>query len=79
MTCRRRLLLRMLAAPALLGVCLSAAAVDYQVHGYAAQGFVYSDDNNVFGKSSDGSWCCSFVGSLPHCPTKRGAPASDRA
>jgi hypothetical protein len=55
MTCRR-LLLRMLAAPALLGVCLSAAAVDYQVHGYAAQGFVYSDDNNVFGESSDGSW-----------------------
>jgi hypothetical protein len=39
-----------LAAPA------SAAALDYQVHGYAAQGFVYSDDNNLFGKSSEGSW-----------------------
>jgi hypothetical protein len=40
----------------MLGACTSAAALDYQVHGYAAQGFVYSDDNNFFGKSSDGSW-----------------------
>jgi len=46
----------LLAATAMLGTCLPAAAIDYQVHGYAAQGFVYSDDNNVFGKSSDGSW-----------------------
>jgi hypothetical protein len=45
-----------LAAAAMLGTCLPAVALDYQVHGYAAQGFVYSDDNNVFGKSSDGSW-----------------------
>ena len=51
----RRLTLWMLATPAMLGACLSAAAVDYQVHGYAAQGFVYSTDNNFFGKSSDGS------------------------
>ncbi len=40
----------------MLGVCASAAALDYQVHGYAAQGFVYTDDNNFFGKSSDGSF-----------------------
>jgi hypothetical protein len=33
----------------------SAPAVEYQVHGYAAQGFVYSDDNNFFGESSSGS------------------------
>jgi hypothetical protein len=45
----RRLLLCALLAPA------TAAALDYQVHGYAAQGFVYSDDNNIFGESSEGS------------------------
>jgi hypothetical protein len=52
----RPLLLSVLAAPALLGAWMPAVAVDYQVHGYAAQGFVYSDDNNVFGESSDGSF-----------------------
>lgn len=52
----RRLLLPMLAAPAMLGAWLPALAVDFQVHGYAAQGFVYSDDNNFFGESSDGSF-----------------------
>jgi hypothetical protein len=36
-------------------VCPAAQAVEYQVHGYAAQGYVYSDDNNIFGESSDGS------------------------
>jgi hypothetical protein len=36
-------------------VCASASAADYQVHGYAAQGFVYTTDNNFFGPSSDGS------------------------
>jgi hypothetical protein len=41
---------------AMLGASMSATAVDYQVHGYAAQGFVYTDDNNFFGKSSDGSF-----------------------
>jgi hypothetical protein len=46
----------MLAAPAMLGAGTCAVALDYQVHGYAAQGFVYSDDNNFFGKSSDGSF-----------------------
>lgn len=37
-------------------VCAPAGAVDYQVHGYAAQGFVYTDENNFFGESSDGSF-----------------------
>lgn len=37
-------------------MCAPAGAVDYQVHGYAAQGFVYTDENNVFGESSDGSF-----------------------
>jgi len=52
----RRFAPHALAAPALLGLCAPAFALDYQVHGYAAQGFVYTDDNNFFGKSSDGSW-----------------------
>jgi hypothetical protein len=40
----------------LLLVCARAMALDYQVHGYAAQGFVWtSDDNHVFGDSSDGT------------------------
>ncbi|MET0535582.1 MAG: hypothetical protein ABW171_15305 [Steroidobacter sp.] len=34
----------------------SAHAVDYQMHGYAAQGFVLSQDNNFFGDSTDGSF-----------------------
>jgi hypothetical protein len=38
-----------------LAACSPALAVDYQVHGYAAQGYVYSDDNNFFGDSSHGS------------------------
>jgi hypothetical protein len=37
-------------------VCAPAGAVEYQIHGYAAQGFVYSSDNNFFGESSDGSF-----------------------
>jgi hypothetical protein len=48
--------LKLFATAAILGASLPAAAVEYQVHGYAAQGFVYSDDNNFFGKSSDGSF-----------------------
>ena len=51
----RRFARYMLAAPAILGLCAPAFALDYQVHGYAAQGFVYTDDNNLFGKSSEGS------------------------
>ncbi len=35
--------------------CRPVAALDYQVHGYGAQGFVLSDGNNVFGDSSHGS------------------------
>jgi hypothetical protein len=31
-----------------------AAALDYQVHGYAAQGYVLSNGNNVFGDSTNG-------------------------
>jgi hypothetical protein len=38
----------------LLG-CASAWAFDYQVHGYAAQGFVLSSDDNFFGHSTSGS------------------------
>lgn len=30
--------------------------MEYQVHGYAAQGYVLSSDNNFFGESSDGSF-----------------------
>jgi hypothetical protein len=43
---------------ALAALCfsLAASAYDYQVHGYAAQGFVLSSDNNFFGESTDGSF-----------------------
>jgi hypothetical protein len=38
-----------------LSVAWSAVALDYQVHGYAAQGFVLSGGSNVFGDSTHGS------------------------
>lgn len=43
---------------ALLALCfgVSAEAVDYQVHGYAAQGFVLSQHNDFFGDSTGGSF-----------------------
>lgn len=43
---------------ALAAICFSAAAgaVEYQVHGYAAQGFVLSTDNDFFGDSTEGSF-----------------------
>lgn len=43
---------------ALAAICFSASAhaIDYQVHGYAAQGFVLSQDNDFFGDSTDGSF-----------------------
>jgi hypothetical protein len=46
------------ASVALVAICIGAAAsaMDYQVHGYAAQGFVLSEDNNFFGDSTDGSF-----------------------
>jgi hypothetical protein len=34
----------------------AAGAIDYQVHGYAAQGFVLSQHNDFFGDSTDGSF-----------------------
>jgi hypothetical protein len=51
-------------AAALLGcaLVLPAEAFDYQVHGYAAQGFVLSSGNNVFGDSTDGSFSYYEVG-----------------
>jgi hypothetical protein len=44
-----------LAVALLAGAAASmpARALDYQVHGYAAQGVVYTDENNFFGESSD--------------------------
>src|SRR5690349_19255564 len=43
---------------ALVASCfaISAHAIDYQVHGYAAQGFVLSQHNDFFGDSTDGSF-----------------------
>ncbi len=43
---------------AVVGMCFgaSASAIDYQVHGYAAQGFVLSQHNDFFGDSTDGSF-----------------------
>src|SRR5688500_7904756 len=49
---------RFRASVALVASCcgVSAHAIDYQVHGYAAQGFVLSRHNDVFGDSTDGSF-----------------------
>jgi hypothetical protein len=44
------------AALAGAALCAPAGAVDYQIHGYAAQGFIYSSENNFFGESTDGSF-----------------------
>jgi hypothetical protein len=45
-------------AVALAAICCSgpASAIDYQIHGYAAQGFVLSQHNDFFGDSTDGSF-----------------------
>ena len=53
---RRKPRARVFTLFAALAVCAPALAVEYQVHGYAAQGYVYSSDNNIFGESSKGSW-----------------------
>jgi len=47
---------RVSAALGVLFVSASAHAIDYQVHGYAAQGFVLSRDNDFFGDSTGGSF-----------------------
>lgn len=47
---------RIAAALAAIFCSGSAGAVDYQVHGYAAQGFVLSSHNDFFGDSTDGSF-----------------------
>lgn len=47
---------RVAAALAAIGFCGSASALDYQVHGYAAQGFVLSRHNDFFGDSTEGSF-----------------------
>ena len=39
----------------LLCLPVSASALDYQLHGFAAQGFVLSNGNNAFGHSTTGS------------------------
>ncbi len=51
-------------ASALIGcaLCPPAVALEYQAHGYAAQGFVLSSGNNVFGDSTDGSLSYYEVG-----------------
>jgi hypothetical protein len=41
---------------AAVGFSATAGAIDYQVHGYAAQGYVLSSDNDFFGDSTDGSF-----------------------
>jgi hypothetical protein len=50
--------IRARASVALAAICFggSAHAIEYQVHGYAAQGFVLSQDNDFFGDSTDGSF-----------------------
>lgn len=43
-------------ALAAMFVTATASAIEYQVHGYAAQGFVLTTDNDFFGDSTDGSF-----------------------
>src|ERR1700754_4200157 len=47
---------RIAAALAAIFCSGSAGAIDYQGHGYAAQGFVLSSHNDFFGDSTDGSF-----------------------
>lgn len=47
---------RVSAAVAAICFSVSASAIDYQVHGYVAQGFVLSSDNDFFGDSTEGSF-----------------------
>src|SRR5579862_1797261 len=56
-TATAHLTVRRLLPGVLFGValCSSAQAIDYQVHGYAAQGFVLSSGDNFFGHSTNGS------------------------
>jgi hypothetical protein len=64
-------LLRGLLVLLLLAVVRPATALDYQVHGYAAQGFVLSGGNNVFGDSTHGSinyYEAGINGSVQPCP-----------
>jgi hypothetical protein len=58
MTERMHQRLRARASVALVATCFGvpAHAIDYQVHGYAAQGFVLSQHNDFFGDSTDGSF-----------------------
>lgn len=55
-TGRRCVRVRLAAALAAICCSGSAGAVDYQIHGYAAQGFVLSSHNDFFGDSTDGSF-----------------------
>jgi hypothetical protein len=43
-------------AAALAGLAAPAAALDYQVHGFAAQGFALSGGNNIIGDSMHGNY-----------------------
>ena len=52
---RRRSSLCLIAGLTALAACIPVLAVEHQVHGYAAQGFLYSTENNFFGQSHDGS------------------------
>lgn len=47
--------LRLLAAAFWLAVAQPANALDYQVHGFAAQAYLFSQGNNYFGESTEGS------------------------
>jgi len=51
-------------APVMLGcvLCLPVEALDYQFHGYAAQGYALSSGNNIFGDSTGGSLSYYEVG-----------------
>jgi hypothetical protein len=51
----RTFLLLLLAATSWLASSRPARALDYQVHGFAAQAYLVSEGNNYFGESTEGS------------------------
>lgn len=51
----RTFLLLLLAATSWLAFARPAKAIDYQVHGFAAQAYLVSEGNNYFGESTEGS------------------------
>lgn len=51
-----RTLMRIVVVAVTQGLWTPAMALDYQIHGFAAQGYLLSEGNNFFGDSTNGSY-----------------------